>query len=232
MRVVIFPARNQPRDWRFLGDADYHLTVAESRPDLERSLRTDSFDLALVECDASDSPAIDAIAWMRSRDDALPIVVSLNRQYESEIIRALNEGADECICTGISDQECLARIRALLRRGHRPIVNASQTELYGFRFNRASFQVETPDQAISLTEKEFDLAYFFFRNLGRVLSRDHISLAVWGRSVVGESRSLDTHMSRIRRKLQLVPENGFRLGSVYTRGYRLEYLAQAQPDTG
>lgn len=230
MRVVIFSANNHERDWRFLADEGFHLTRTDGRSARDRLLRAESFDLVIVEYDVNSNETYDDISWIRERDDVIPAVVSIGREYENEIIRTLGEGADDCICTRISNQECLARLQALLRRGHRPVVDSAVTLLYGYTFNRITFKVSIRDETVSLTEKEFDLAYFFFCNLGRVLSRDHISLAVWRRSVVGESRSLDTHMSRIRRKLHLYPENGFKLGSVYTRGYRLEYLGLTQDD--
>jgi DNA-binding response OmpR family regulator len=78
---------------------------------------------------------------------------------------------------------------------------------------------------VDLTQKEFDLALLFFRNLGRPLSRAYILEAVWARDIEIPSRTMDTHVSRIRTKLQLRPDNGFRLAPVYSYGYRLEQIA-------
>jgi DNA-binding response OmpR family regulator len=72
-----------------------------------------------------------------------------------------------------------------------------------------------------LTAKEFDLAAILFRNVGRIISRDLIAGLAWGHPYDGLSRAMDTHMSRIRKKLSLSAENGVRLNSVYTHGYRL-----------
>jgi DNA-binding response OmpR family regulator len=80
---------------------------------------------------------------------------------------------------------------------------------------------------VDLTAKDFDLSVLFLRNVGRLLSRGHIRETVWGPNAVVTSRTLDTHVSRIRNKLGLTPEHGWRLGAVYRYGYRLEQLDPA-----
>lgn len=80
-------------------------------------------------------------------------------------------------------------------------------------------------EAIELTQKDFDLATFLFRNVGNLVSRGHILETVWGRSPDLNTRTVDTHVSRLRTKLGLLPENGWRLSAIYQHGYRLEHLA-------
>jgi DNA-binding response OmpR family regulator len=75
---------------------------------------------------------------------------------------------------------------------------------------------------IELTAKDFDLAAMFLRNIGRLLSRQRIHEAVWGSNGAVTSRTIDTHVSRIRNKLGLIPSNGWQLKGVYGHGYRLE----------
>jgi len=77
---------------------------------------------------------------------------------------------------------------------------------------------------ILLSAKEFDLAYFLFSNLGRLLSRGHLLECVWGMSVSVPTRTVDTHISKVRTQCDLFPENGVRLVSVYGYGYRLELI--------
>ena len=78
------------------------------------------------------------------------------------------------------------------------------------------------ETAVELTEKEFDLVLFLFRYAGRVLSRGHILESVWGRNPNLNTRTVDTHISRIRQKLNLTAEHGWQLKAVYQHGYRLE----------
>jgi DNA-binding response OmpR family regulator len=80
-------------------------------------------------------------------------------------------------------------------------------------------------QPIELTQKEFELAVFLFRNADRMLSRAHLLEAVWGHGTEITTRTVDTHISRVRTKLGLVPEQGWRLSAIYHYGYRLESLA-------
>ena len=84
---------------------------------------------------------------------------------------------------------------------------------------------------VILTDKEFELAAFLFRNLGRLLSRGHLLEAVWGRNPDLATRTVDTHISRVRSKLNLRPENGFRLTPTYNFGYRLEKIDPAEVAT-
>src|SRR5699024_12565023 len=77
---------------------------------------------------------------------------------------------------------------------------------------------------LELAPKEYELALLLFRNPGRLFSRDVLSTAVWNREIPPTSRTLDTHLSNIRRKLQIRPENGVRLNASYALGYRLESL--------
>jgi DNA-binding response OmpR family regulator len=80
-------------------------------------------------------------------------------------------------------------------------------------------------ETIALTNREFDLAVFLFRNAGKVLSRNHILEAIWGiESDDLTTRTVDTHISRLRKKMKLGEDNGWRLSSVYQHGYRFERL--------
>jgi DNA-binding response OmpR family regulator len=87
-------------------------------------------------------------------------------------------------------------------------------------------QVQIEGRSVTLTQKEFELALLFFRHLGRPLSRAYIHETVWSRDAELSSRTLDTHVSRVRNKLDLRPAAGFRLVPVYSFGYRLEQITE------
>ena len=97
-----------------------------------------------------------------------------------------------------------------------------------YHFDIRNQSLDVAGKVIEMTQKEFDLALFLFQNLGRLLSRGHILEAVWGRAIDVPSRTMDTHVSRIRTKLNLRPENGFKLTPVYNYGYRLEQLKPSE----
>jgi DNA-binding response OmpR family regulator len=92
----------------------------------------------------------------------------------------------------------------------------------GYRFIAASGEAYFNERPVRLTARELDLALYFFRRIGRPLARRDIALAVWGHDAGILSRTLDAHVSKLRRKLALRTANGFRLAGLYGVGYRLE----------
>jgi DNA-binding response OmpR family regulator len=115
----------------------------------------------------------------------------------------------------------LARVNALLRRAW-PDSAAESLAFPPYRFDAAEARASVNGEDVVLTQKEFAIALFLFRHTGRLVSRGHLFEAVWGRDAELSSRTVDTHVSRVRNKLRLRPENGYRLVPVYSFGYRLE----------
>ena len=91
--------------------------------------------------------------------------------------------------------------------------------------------LEMDGKPVDLKNREYELALFLFQNMGRLLSREHLREAVWGRGSDIPSRSLDTHISRLRNKLELRPANGYLLSAIYGLGYRFETVATASAAT-
>jgi DNA-binding response OmpR family regulator len=85
---------------------------------------------------------------------------------------------------------------------------------------------------VTMTQKDHELAVFLLRNIGRLLRRAYILEAVWGQSAERNTRTIDTHVSRIRGKLEFMPKNGWRLSAVYQHGYRLERVSAAAAQQG
>lgn len=116
-----------------------------------------------------------------------------------------------------------ARIHALLRRVRGPEAESDRPQRFGvYRFDPQRSQVFMDEVPVSLTQKEFELALFLFRHAGRLMSRSYLLENIWGHSAELNTRTLDTHISRLRKKLQLGEDSGWRLTSVYHQGYRLE----------
>jgi DNA-binding response OmpR family regulator len=122
----------------------------------------------------------------------------------------------------IRSGELVARVNALLRRAY-PAQTAEEYLQFGpYKFELRAGRLHHNENFVEMTQKEFDLALLLFKNLGRPLSRAYILEAVWSRDIDVPSRTMDTHISRVRSKLALRPENGYRLAPVYSYGYRLE----------
>jgi DNA-binding response OmpR family regulator len=118
----------------------------------------------------------------------------------------------------------LARVKSLLRRAYQLREPAAKEVFDGYEFDLKSRHVSARGKHVALTQKEFDLALLLFQHLSRPLSRAHILDVIWKQSNDIPSRTMDTHVSMLRSKLGLRPENGYRLTPIYGYGYRLERL--------
>ncbi len=195
--------------------------------DFIRVVGRESFDLCLLDWSLPDTTGQEVLRWLRAdRQDDTPVIFATARDAEEDVVAALGGGADDYIVKPLRRFETLSRIDAVMRRA-RPVAAETVLEAGIYRFDTQGKTVSVDGAAVELTEKEFDLALFLFRNLGRLLSRGHMLEAVWGRSPNVATRTVDTHISRVRTKLGLRPERGFRLSPTYNYGYRLERIEAA-----
>lgn len=198
--------------------------------DLRRSSTRESVDLYLLDWMLPDQTGAEFLTWLRrDRQDDTPALFLTGLNSEEDIVAGLAAGADDFIVKPASPRILLSRIEAVMRRVKPREVDAV-FELPPYRIDPAQSNISLRGEAIDLTEKELDLAIFMFRNIGRLLSRGHLLEAVWGRSADIPTRTVDTHVSRVRRKLRLQPENGFRVVPTYNFGYRLERAEASTPE--
>jgi len=195
--------------------------------DLVREVRRETFDLFLLDWEVPGMSGAEVLVWIRANiAESVPVLFVTARQREEDIVHALSSGADDYMVKPLGKLELLARIDALARRA-RPSLGQDEGMLdYGrLRVDCRSRQVKLDGRIVTMTQKDYELALFLLRNIGRLLSRGHILQAVWGQTAALNTRTVDTHVSRIRGKLELTPENGWRLSAVYQHGYRLERVA-------
>lgn len=187
------------------------------------TLRRESFDLLIVDWNLPGMSGLEAIAWAQQNlSEAPPILLLTSRSTEADIVEGLNAGADDYVAKPFEPSVLQARLSALLRRATFNRRSEPIETFEEFEFDSPSEILRVAGREIDLSPKEFSLARLLFRNLHRTLSRAYILEAVWGRSPDLATRTIDMHVSRIRTKLALRPENGFRLAPVYSYGYRLE----------
>lgn len=191
-------------------------------------LRRESFDLLVLDWNLPEMSGLEVLAWTRKNlTEPPPVLLLTSRSAEADIVEGLNAGADDYVVKPFQASVLQARVAALLRRAYPRPAN-ERIETFGvYRFDIPAESVTVDGDAVALTAKEFGLALLLFRNTHRALSRGHILEAVWGRNPDLPTRTLDMHISRVRTKLNLRPENGFRLVPVYSYGYRLERLEDA-----
>lgn len=189
----------------------------------------ESFDLFLIDWMLPELTGAEVLDWLRKdRGDATPVIFVTARDAEEDIVAALSSGADDYIVKPVRRMELISRIDAVLRRV-RPKEPERELDLPPYHFDLAAKNCLVSGVAVELTDKEFELAVFLFRNIGRLFSRGHLLEAVWGRNPNLATRTIDTHVSRLRAKLALRPENGYRLTPTYNYGYRLERAGDEAP---
>ncbi|MCH9698936.1 MAG: response regulator transcription factor [Gammaproteobacteria bacterium] len=195
----------------------------QSGDDFTYALKNNTYDLLLIDWVVPDMSGIDALHWVREHIEwRIPILFITKMDREEDIVQALNEGADDYMSKPIRQKELIARIEALHRRATNDDQKGNLLEYKPYTINREQRCFQLNDSTISMTHIEFDLAVFMFRNQGRVLSREYILRNVWGKNSEISTRTVDTHMSRIRKKLHIGPDNGWKLTPVYQHGYRLD----------
>ena len=190
-----------------------------------RNIKHDSYDVLILDWMVPDMDGYEVLRWVRENFDwPVPIVFVTAKDDEDDIVRALEQGADDYIVKPAKQRELVARITAVARRSS-PIDESQTTiEYEPFAIDLANHEVKRDGERIEVTQKEYELIVFLFRNIGRILSRAHILESVWGRNPDINTRTVDTHVSRIRTKLSLAAEMGWKLSSIYQHGYRLERI--------
>lgn len=185
--------------------------------------RAADYDLFVVELSAqADSMDYSFIARVRAAAGRAQPVLLLTDCTNGGAEAALVAGADGYMSKPLRAGEMAARVNALLRRAY------PQSALPSERIKIGDYQMDSVDRTVTLrgntlrlSRREFDLSLYLFRNLGRLVPRIALEKAIWGRLLEFDSKTLDTHVYRLRVKLQLQPENGLQLNSVYARGFRL-----------
>lgn len=214
-------------------NAGYRCTVyANGRDYLAALAKSHDYGLLLIDWELPDITGFDVLRWVRSNlGQSIPIIFITNRGEESDLVAALHAGADDYIVKPLREAELLARIQALARRTVSLPVQETPFQCAAYHIDPDNGRIELNGEPVELAPKEFELALLFLRNPGHLFSRDVLSSSVWNRDIPATSRTIDTHLSNIRRKLQLKPENGVRLTASYALGYRLELLGDDEPST-
>ena len=207
----------------WLEDAGHKCVVYSSGKDMTMSLLHESYDLLVLDWLVPDMNGLEVLKWVRETIDwKIPVLFITQRDAEEDVVQALQGGADDYMSKPVKRAEMLARIDSISRRSQQSSVDDDVLEFSPYALKRSTKVIKLNDENIEVTRKEFELSLFFFRNAGRVLSRGYILETVWGRSAEVNTRTVDTHISRLRRKLAIGPENGWKLTSIYQHGYRLE----------
>ncbi len=161
---------------------------------------------------------------MDLRSPPMPMLLLTDRGTIHALTELLAEPACDYLIKPLRRVDFETRIEVLEKRFHPAPIADEQPAFGPYVFDIRAGQISLNGQLLRLTQKEFRLALLFFKHLDRPLSRAFILESVWPEHAEFSSRSIDTHVSRVRTKLGLQPERGFRLVPVYSYGYRLEQI--------
>jgi DNA-binding response OmpR family regulator len=207
-----------------LQDSGYQCTHCENAETFLDILKTDDFDLLILDWELPDMSGIEALERVRSfMDWKGPVLFVTNRDAEQDIVAALEKGADDYMVKPFRRSELLARLNALVRRAGL-LDDKDQVEVGPFTVDQQHRRILVDNEPVTLTTKEYELAVILFKNVGRLFSRKYLLKHIWGIESEISTRTVDAHVSSLRRKLNIRAESGYRIKTVYQHGYRLEQL--------
>jgi DNA-binding response OmpR family regulator len=210
----------------WLEDRGYEVFHAATGAEFLKTLVDNPVDLLVLDWQLPDMEGVDVLRSIRQQlqIDA-PVIFATQRDAEADIVRALECGADDYLVKPLRQAELLARLEALARRAGVG-VSADFIELGPIVIDTAAEKVTVNNCAVKLTPKDYKLACCLLGNIGKLLSRDYLLREVWGIDAPINTRTVDVHVSRVRRALNLVPEVGYCVKTVYQHGYRLEKVGE------
>jgi DNA-binding response OmpR family regulator len=186
-----------------------------------RALNGQTFDFLILDWMLPDGSGEQVLQWARKNmgwDTGIVILTATDD--EKTVVSALSAGADDYVVKPPKKLEFLARIIATSRRA-RP-TGLPVLTLGGYEIDLQRQAIKLNQRTVTLTQKEFDLAVCLFQSPDKLLSRDHLLNKVWGLNTDVATRTVDTHVSRLRKKLSLDGSHGWKMIPVYGCGYRLE----------
>ena len=184
-------------------------------------------DLVLLDLMLPGMPGIDVCRQIRLRSRT-PVIMVTAKDSELDTVVGLEVGADDYVTKPYRMRELVARMRAVLRRAPDPGALAPTEdvlEVGDVRLDLGRHELTVRGQLVSLPRKEFDLLELLMTNAGRVLTRDTLLDQVWGLDYVGDTKTLDVHVKRVRSKIEADPAQPTRLTTIRGVGYRFEATA-------
>jgi DNA-binding response OmpR family regulator len=182
-------------------------------------------DVCIFDWHLPDIHGDQVMMLLKSTGRMPPVIFLTGNDSEEAITNILLTGADDYIVKPPSISVLNARIRALMRRSSMERKPLDQERIGDFFVDYSNKQILKNDRAIALTNIELTVALEIFKHRGQIVSRSSLYQLLGIHEVAVDTRRLDVHISHIRKKLELSAMNGWRISSVYQRGYRLEFLA-------
>jgi len=199
----------------------FSVSVATTGPDALAQFEREPSDLVLLDLMLPGMSGTDVCRTIRAKS-RVPIIMVTAKDSEIDKVLGLELGADDYVTKPFSSRELVARIRAVLRRNVEDFEDSPVVEAGPVRIDPERHQVLVDGQVVSMPLKEFDLLEYLVRNAGRVLTRGQLIDRIWGSDYVGDTKTLDVHVKRLRAKVEPDPANPVHLLTVRGLGYKFE----------
>ena len=198
----------------------FEVTIAETGPDALVEFMRNGSDIILLDLMLPGLSGVEVCRTIR-QTSTVPIIMVSAKDAEIDKVVGLELGADDYVTKPYSPRELIARIRAVLRRGGADFVDdESSLEAAGIRMDVDRHLVTLRGKELVLPLKEFELLEYFLRNPGRALTREQLIDRVWGADYVGDTKTLDVHIKRLRAKIESDPAEPTTLITIRGLGYK------------
>ncbi len=199
----------------------FTVSIATTGPDALTQFEREPADLILLDLMLPGMSGTDVCRTIRTRS-RVPIIMVTAKDSEIDKVLGLELGADDYVTKPFSSRELVARIRAVLRRNVEDFSNSPVVEAGPVVIDPERHLVLVKGEPVSMPLKEFDLLEYLVRNAGRVLTRGQLIDRVWGLDYVGDTKTLDVHVKRLRAKVEADPAHPVHLLTVRGLGYKFE----------
>jgi two-component system, OmpR family, response regulator RegX3 len=199
----------------------FEVAVAQTGPEALADFERHGADIVLLDLMLPGLPGTEVCRQLRQVSN-VPVIMVSAKDAEVDKVVGLELGADDYVTKPYSPRELVARIRAVLRRGQDTDLAPTTLESGRVRMDVERHVVSVNGDEIRLPLKEFELLEMFLRNTGRVLTRGQLIDRVWGADYVGDTKTLDVHVKRLRAKVEPDPANPRFLVTVRGLGYKYE----------
>jgi two-component system response regulator RegX3 len=206
-----------------LSKEGFEVEIAEDGPAAIAAFDKNGADLILLDLMLPGLSGTEVCRQIRAKS-SVPIIMLTAKDSEIDKVVGLEIGADDYVTKPYSSRELIARIRAVLRRGELgdATVVDGVLSVGPIRLDSDRHVISINNEQVALPLKEFELLEFLMRNSGRVLTRMQLIDRVWGSDYVGDTKTLDVHIKRLRAKIEKDPANPEMIQTVRGMGYKLE----------
>lgn len=201
--------------------AGFETVLAVDGEDAWQKFAHEDIDLILLDVML---PKMDGFTLCRKirQESAVPIIMITARGDDYDRIMGLDLGADDYVVKPFSTAEVIARVKAVLRRWQKDAPDKDLIACGNLRLHEKQGQAQVDGSPLALTHKEYDLLHLFLTHPQQIFSREHLLDLLWGYDYSGDTRTVDTHIRRLRAKLDKAGVQGGGIATVWGRGYRWE----------